>query len=414
MARKKTIAGIDIGTCKIRAVVGEVTGDEVHITGFDSQPSYGVKKGSIINMDSTVDSIKRAIKKAQQMAHADISSAVVGISGSHIRGMSNSGVVPLSSREVRRSDLAAVLDAAKAVVIPTDREVIQIVPQEFVVDNQAGIKKPLGMSGVRLESRVYIITGTVATAQNVVQCLNRSGLKVQDIILQHLAAAEAVLTHDEKELGCALIDIGGGTTDIAVFSRGAVRFCSVLPIGGNHITSDIAIGLRTPLAEAEELKCDSGTAFMVKMRQSDTMEVVSIGEHGSRTVSKETLCRIIHARVEETFQLVKKELVQAGCRLDSLSSGIVLTGGTAMLSGICQVAQQVLGVPVRVGYPRGVSELGDVHHPMYAGAVGLTYFTAREHGTSIRSTGKSAAAAALGSSCWGIGGKMKQWFVEAF
>ena len=414
MARKKIIAGIDIGTCKIRAVVGEVTGDEVHITGFDSQPSYGVKKGSIINMDSTVDSIKRAIKQAQQMARADISAAVVGISGSHIRGMANSGVVPLSSREVRRSDLAAVLDAAKAVVIPTDREVVQIVPQEFVVDNQAGIKKPLGMSGVRLESRVYIITGAVATAQNVVQCLNRSGLKVQDIILQHLAAAEAVLTRDERELGCALVDIGGGITDIAVFSRGAIRFCSVLPIGGNHITSDIAIGLRTPLAEAEELKCDSGTAVMVKMRQSDTMEVVSIGENGSRTVSKETLCRIINARVEETFQLVKKELEQAGCRLDSLSSGIVLTGGTAMLSGICQVAQQVLGVPVRIGYPRGVSQLGDVHHPMYAGAVGLTYFTAREHESSIRSRGKNAATGARGASCSCIGDKMKQWFAEAF
>jgi cell division protein FtsA len=411
MARKKIIAGIDIGTCNISVVVGEVFGDEVHVIGFNSQPSYGVKKGSIINMDSTVDSIKRAMKQAQSMARSDISAAVVGISGGHIRGMSNSGVVPLSSREVRRNDLSAVLDAAKAVVIPTDREVVQIVPQEFVVDNQAGIKHPLGMSGVRLEARVYIITGAVATAQNVVRCLNRSGLKVQDIILQHLAAAEAVLTPDEKDLGCALVDIGGGTTDIGFFSNGSVRFCSVLPIGGNHITSDIAIGLRTPLAEAEELKCDSGTAFRIKMRQNDTMEVVSIGDAGSRTVSKETLCQIIHARVEETFQLVKKELVQAGC-LEGLSSGVVLTGGTAMLSGICQVAQQVLGVPVRVGYPRGVREMGDVYHPMYAGAVGLVYLAGREDDKS--KTKKTASAGSGAPSSWGIGGKMKQWFAEAF
>ena len=412
MSRKKIIAGIDIGTSKINAVVGEVSGGEVSITGYNSQPSYGVKKGSIINMESTVDSIERAMKHAQRMAGADVTSAVVGISGSHIRGMANSGVVPLGSREVRRSDLAAVLDAAKAVVIPTDREVVQIVPQEFVVDNQAGIKEPLGMSGARLESRVYIITGTVATAQNVVRCLNRSGLKVQDIILQHLAAAEAVLTPDEKELGCALIDIGAGTTDIAAFYRGAVRHCSVLPIGGNHITSDIAIGLRTPIAEAEELKCDSGTAFRVRMRQNDTMEVLSIGENGRRTVSKETLCQIIHARVDETLQLVKKELSQAGC-LENLASGIVLTGGTAMLSGICEVAKQVFGVPVRIGYPRGVSELeGDVSHPMYAGAVGLVYFAGRDNRS--RRSQKSPTAGAVANTCWGISGRMKQWFAEAF
>lgn len=411
MARKKIIAGIDIGTSKISAVVGEASGSEVVITGYNTQPSYGVKKGSIINMESTVDSIERAIKQARKMAGAEVGSAVVGISGSHIRGMANSGVVPLGSREVRRSDISAVLDAAKAVVIPTDREVVQIVPQEFVVDNQAGIKEPLGMAGVRLESRVYIITGTVATAQNVVRCLNRSGLKVQDIVLQHLAAAEAVLTPDEKELGCALIDIGAGTTDISAFYRGAVRFCSVLPIGGNHITSDIAIGLRTPIAEAEDLKCDSGTAFKVRMRQNDTMDVLSIGDSGRRKVSKETLCQIIHARVDETLLLVKKELSQAGC-LENLASGIVLTGGTAMLSGICEVAKQVFGVPVRVGYPRRVSDLDEVTHPMYAGAVGLVYYAGRNDRAKIPQ--KSAQAGAVSNTCWGISGKMKQWFVEAF
>ena len=408
MARKKIIAGIDIGTCKVNAVIGEVNGTEVSIAGYSSQPSYGVKKGAIINMDSTVDSIERAMRQAQRKAGVDVTSAVVGISGCHIRGIANSGVVPLGSREVRRGDVAAALDAAKAVVIPTDREVVQIVPQEFVVDNQAGIKEPMGMSGVRLESRVYIITGTVATAQNVVRCLNRSGLKVQDIILQHLASAEAVLTPDERELGCALIDIGAGTTDIAAFYRGAVRHCSVLPIGGNHITSDIAIGLRTPIAEAEELKCDCGTAFPIRMRQSDTMEIQSIGDSGRRTVSKETLCQIINARVDETLQLAKKELAQAGC-LDHLAAGVVLTGGTALLSGICDVARQIFGVPVRVGYPNA-GDAGEVSQPSYAGAVGLVYFAARAgQGRMLQ---KSTPAGP--STGWGIGGRMKQWFAEAF
>jgi cell division protein FtsA len=312
---------------------------------------------------------------------------------------------------VRKGDIAAVMDAAKAVVIPTDREVVQLVPQDFIVDNQAGIKEPLGMSGVRLESRVYIITGTVATAQNVVRSLNRSGLKAQDIVVQHLAAAEAVLTPDEKELGCALVDIGGGTTDIAAFYRGSVRFCSVLPIGGNHITSDIAIGLRTPIAEAEELKCDAGTAFRVRMRDSDTMEVVSIGDSGRRTVSKETLCQIINARVDELLHLVKKELSQAGC-LENIPSGIVLTGGTAMLSGIGELAKQVFHRPVRIGGPQGVEEIDELNHPMYAGAVGLLYHAARQG--ADKKPARAVPAGNVVQAFGGIGGKMKQWLAEAF
>lgn len=404
--RSKTIVGIDIGTTKINAVCGEVDADGVTITGCSSQPSYGVKKGAIINMDSTVDSIKRAVEEVETMAGIDITSAVVGISGSHIKGFSSNGVVPLSIKEVKKTDVINVLEAAKAVVIPTDREVIQILPQEFIVDDQDGIKDPLGMSGVRLESRVYIITGSVAAAQNVIRCMNRSGLKVQDIILQHLASAEAVLTEDEKELGCALVDIGGGTTDIAVFSQGSVRTCSVLPIGGNHITSDIAIGIRTPLSEAEEIKKDFGHACPAEASADETIEVPSIGEKGRRMVSKNTLSRIINARMEETFGLVQKELAASGL-MDGLAAGVVLTGGTALLKGITGVARDKLAMPVRVGYPQEISGINDVRNPVYATAAGLVLFTARGHIRDLNPLGR-------GKSFLGFGEKMKQWFVEAF
>jgi cell division protein FtsA len=404
--RNKTIVGIDIGTTKINAVCGELEGGGVTFIGCSSQPSYGVKKGAIINMDSTVDSIKRAIEEVETMTGLDISGAVVGISGSHIKGFSSNGVVPLSTKEVKKTDVLSVLEAAKAVVIPTDREVIQIVPQEFIVDDQDGIKDPLGMSGVRLESRVYIVTGAVAAAQNVIRCLNRSGLKVQDVVLQHLASAEAVLTDDEKELGCALVDIGGGTTDIAVFSQGCIRSCAVLPIGGNHITSDIAIGIRTPLAEAEELKRDFGTACPDQISRDDMLEIACIGEQGRREVSKNTLAQIIHARIEETMGLVHKELAASGF-IDDLPAGVVITGGSALLKGIGDVAHGILGLPVRIGAAAAVSGLNDVRSPLYAGAAGLVLFTARGYLHESTVQGKT-------KSFMGFGERMKHWFAEAF
>lgn len=404
--KNRIITSIDIGTTKIAALCGEVEDGSITVIGCSTQPSYGVKKGVIINMDSTVDSIKRALEDLETMTGLDITAAVAGISGSHIKGMSSTGVVPLSSREVKKADITSVLEAAKAVVIPTDREVIQIVPQEFVVDDQDGIKEPLGMSGVRLESRVYIVTGAVAAAQNVIRCLNRSGLKAQDIVLQHFASAEAVLTEDEKELGCALVDIGGGTTDIAIFSQGYIRACAVLPIGGTHITSDIAIGIRTPLAEAEELKRNFGTACPDKVDANATIEIGCIGEPGRRTVSRHTLAQIIHARIEETMTLVHKEITSAGFG-DSLPAGVVITGGTAMLDGIVDVAQEVLGMPVRIGVPMGVSGLNDVRSPLYAGAVGLLQFTAR-------GSLQEQAVQKKALNFMGFGERMRQWFAEAF
>jgi len=404
--RHKVITGIDIGTTKISAVAGEVHADGVSVIGCSTQPSYGVKKGAIINMDSTVDSIKKAVEEVESMAGIDIHSAVVGVSGTHVRGMSSNGVVPLSSKEVKKADIANVLDAAKAVVIPTDREVIQIVPQEFIVDDQDGIRDPLGMSGVRLESRVYIITGAVAAAQNTIRCMNRSGMRVQDILLQHLASAEAVLTEDEKELGCALVDIGGGTTDIAVFFQGSIRSCSVLPIGGNHITSDIAIGIRTPLAEAEEIKRDFGHACPEQASSDDSIEVAGIGSPERRAVSKKTLSLIVHARMDETLGLVQKELAAAGV-VEGLAAGVVLTGGTALLKGIDALAKEKLGMPARVGFPAGITGLNDVNSPLFAAAVGLIQYAARGYVHECRSGGRP-------KSFLGLGDKMKQWIAEAF
>jgi cell division protein FtsA len=404
--RNKIIVGIDIGTTKVNAVVGEVDNDGVAITGFSSQPSYGVKKGIIINMDSTVDSIKKAVEEVETMTGIDIHSAVVGISGNHIKGFNSNGVIPLSNNEVKKSDIFHAMEAAKSLVIPTDREVIQIVPQEFIVDNQDGIKDPRGMSGVRLESRVYIITGAVASTQNIIRCTNRSGLKVQDIILQQLASADSVLTEDEKELGCALIDIGGGTTDISIFSKGSARYCTVLPIGGNHITSDIAIGIRTPISEAEEIKKNFGHASLSTADYKETIEVASIGEKGKRTISKNTLSQIIEARVEETFNLIQKELAASGF-MEFLSAGTVLTGGAALLNGISEKAEKILGMPVRIGYPHGITGINDVRNPMYSTGVGLILFIARGYMNDVNTNGTRRTL-------WKIGGKIKQWFAEAF
>ncbi len=405
MGRKsKTVIAVDIGTTKIAAIAAEIERNEVSIIGLSTQASYGVKKGIIINMDSTVDSIKAAMEELETLTDRDIHAAMVGTSGSHVKGFSASGAIPLSNREVKKNDIAHVLEAAKAVVIPTDREVVQILPQEFIVDDQDGISDPLGMSGVRLEAHVYIITGAVTAAQNIVRCLNRSGLKAQDMILHQLAAAEAVLSDDEKELGCAVIDIGGGTTDIAVFIRGSVHACSVLPLGGNQITSDIAIGLRTPLTEAENIKTKYGCAG--SSGDDGILEVGSIGDGGVRTVSRKTMNRIVTARVEEIFELIRKELDAAGC-LDSLNGGAVLTGGVSRMNGICDIARQKLDMPVRTGTPNGIYGIDDAVDPAHAAGIGLILYALKE------TPGLQAARQPHGPP-WKFGDKMKQWFAEAF
>ncbi len=403
--RGKTILAIDIGTTKISAIAAQAENNGLSIIGYSSRPSRGVKKGNIINIDSAVDSIKMAVEEVETMAEIDISSAVVGISGNHIAGVHNSGVIPLPSREVKSADIDSVIEAAKAVVIPTDREVIQIIPQEFVVDNQDGIKHPIGMSGVRLEAKVYIVTGAVTAAQNIIKCLNRSGIKVQDIILQHLASAEAVLTDDEKELGCVLIDMGGGTTDLATFFRGSIRSCSVLPIGGNQITSDLAIGLRTPLSAAEQLKKDYRSPAHPGNRKDECIEVPGIDKNETRRVPASALAQIITARVEETFDLIKKELDKSGMH-KMAATGAILTGGTGLLDGITDLAEKTLDMPVRAASPQGVNGITDVIHPSCSAGVGLAVLAGR--------SGAQAEPGVFPRPIKSVTHKMKQWFCEAF
>lgn len=407
MSKKSmTILGIDIGTTKIHALAGEVDPEGVAIISASSQPSYGVKKGSIINMESTIDSIKKAVEEVATMSGSHFHAAVVGMAGSHIKGFNSTGVIPLSNKEVKKADIASAIEAAKSFVIPMDREVLHIIPQEFIVDDQDGIKDPLGMSGVRLESRVYVVTGAVAAAQNVIRCINRTGLKVQDIILQQLASAEAVLTEDEKELGCALVDIGGGTTDIALFLKGSIAHCSVLPIGGSHITSDIAIGIRTPISDAEEIKKAFGNACTPPPEPDASIEVTSIGKDGATTVTKSMLCQIIEARVEETLHLIQQDLASSGL-LESLAAGVVITGGTALLGGLEEKAAKILGLPVRIGYPLGISGINDVRSPLYATGIGLILFAARGYMNSFTPNGSQKSFRLIRN-------KLKHWLTEAF
>jgi len=405
--RSRPLVAIDVGTTKITALAAEQENGEIIITGFGVQPSHGVKKGLVINMDSTVDAIRRAVEDAEIMSDIDATSVRIGIAGSHLQGFQSSGAIPLSTREVRKMDVHSVLEAAKAIVIPTEREVIQIISQEYRVDDQDDIADPLGMSGVRLESRVYIITGAVSVARNVVKCINRSGLKVSDMVPHHLASAEAVLTGDEKELGCAVVDMGGGTTDIAVFVRGSLRYCGTLPIGGNQITSDIAIGLRTPISQAEIIKKDFGHASFPADYPEHSIAVPGIGGDGERSISAGTLFRIIGARTEETLQLARRELIQSGM-LEYLAAGVVLTGGSAQLEGLAGMAEQVLGMPVRIGVPQGVSGITDVRHPQFATSVGLLKTA------SLQKVASAPAANRNARSTWKLGERVKHWFAEAF
>jgi cell division protein FtsA len=372
MARKHSIVvGLDIGTSKVCAVVGEMTDRGVEIIGMGSHPSQGLRKGVVVNIESTVNSIKKAVEEAEMMAGCEIHTVFTGLSGNHIKGFNSHGVVAVKSKEVCQRDLDRVIDAAKAVAIPTDREVLQILPQDYIIDDQDGIKQPLGMSGVRLEARVHIVTSAVASAQNVVKCCNRAGLNVGDIVLMPLAAAEAVLGAEERELGVALVDIGSGTTDVAVFHDGTVRHSAVLSVGGNHLTNDIAAGLRTSTADAERIKQRYGLARASAVFGDQRVDISSVTGKAASTVSRQILCEIIEPRMEEIFQLVQKEIAKSGYE-DCLASGIVLTGGSMMLPGAVETAEQVFGMPARLGSPGHVVGLVDVvSSPIYAAGVGL-------------------------------------------
>ncbi|MDH3998434.1 MAG: cell division protein FtsA [Desulfuromonadales bacterium] len=375
--RENLIVGLDIGTTKICAIVGAMTDEGLDIVGIGTSPSRGLRKGVVINIESTVSAVRKALQEAELMAGCEIKSVFAGIAGGHIKGLNSQGVIAIKNREVTNEDVRRVIDAAKALAIPMDREVIHILPQEFIIDDQDGIKEPLGMNGVRLEARVHIVTGAVASAQNIIKSCNKAGVDVGDIVLEQLASAEAVLTADEKELGVALVDIGGGTTDIAIFVDGAIKHTSVLSLGGNHLTNDIAVGLRTPSSEAEKIKQNSGCCLSSMVGKDETIEVPSVGGRDPRILSRQLLAEILEPRVEEIFTLVNRELVKSGFE-DLIASGVVLTGGSVILPGMPELAEQIFDLPVRRGNPTDIGGLNDVvNSPIYATGVGLVKYGSR-------------------------------------
>ncbi len=386
MASKKDgeiLVGLDIGTTKICAIVGEVTDEGIDIIGIGSHPSKGLRKGVVVNIETTVNSIQRAIDEAESMAGTEITHVYTGIAGGHVKSFGGRGVVALKDREVRDADVARVIEQAKTVNIPVDREVIHVLPQEFIVDDQGGIREPLGMTGARLEAKVHIVTGAVASAQNIIKCANRAGLNVSDIVLQPLASSEAVLTEEEKELGVCLVDIGGGTTDIAIFQNGSIVHTAVLALGGHNLTNDIAVGLRTPTEHAERIKQKFGCALTSLVDKADMIEVPSVGGRDARVMGRQILSEILEPRVEEIFQLVHHEVERNGFS-ELLTSGVVITGGSTLLPGMTELAEEIMGVPVRRGVPRGIGGLVDVvKSPVYATGVGLVVYGARHQDRSM-------------------------------
>jgi cell division protein FtsA len=372
MAKKSSIVvGLDIGTSKVCAVVGEMTERGVEIIGIGSHPSQGLRKGVVINIEATVNSLTKAIEEAGRMAGCEIHSVFTSISGGHIKGFNSHGIVAVKNKEVAQRDLERVIDAAKAVAIPIDREVLHVLPQDYIIDDQDGIKEPLGMSGVRLEAKVHIVTGAVTSAQNIIKCCNRTGLNVAEIVLAPLAAAETVLTEEERDLGVLLIDMGGGTTDFVLLHDGTVKHTAIIGIGGNHITNDIAAGLRTPFNDAERLKQLYGCAAARMVTEDERVQIPNIAGKGAGTVSRQILCEIIEPRLDEIFELVQKEIAKSGYE-NSLASGVVVTGGAMLLPGAIEMAERAFGLPVRLGVPAHVVGLLNViNDPRYAVAVGL-------------------------------------------
>ncbi len=372
--RSDVLVGIDFGTTKICVVVGQPTPDGIEIIGIGKQPSHGIRKGVVVNIPQTVEAVKKAVETAELMAGCEITNAYAGIAGGHIKGFNSNGVVAIKNREVSGSDVERAIDAAKAVAIPLDREVIHVIPQEFKVNEQEGVKDPIGMAGVRLESNVHVVTGAVSSAQNIIKCANQAGINVSDIVLEPLASAEAALTSDEKELGVALVDIGGGTTDIALFVRGSVVHTGVIAMGGNHITNDIAVGLRTSIQDAEAIKIASGCAMSSLLQEDKTIEVPTMGNRKSREVSRSVLTKIIEPRVEEIFSLVGREIAASGYK-HLMSTGVVITGGASLLDGSPELAEFIMEMPVRRGGPHGIGGLLDVvSSPIYSTAVGLILY----------------------------------------
>ncbi|WP_101760170.1 cell division protein FtsA [Oceanicoccus sp. KOV_DT_Chl] len=371
----KMIVGLDIGTSKVVAIVGSITEEGgLEIVGIGSHPSRGLKKGVVVNIESTVQSIQRAIEEAELMAGCQIHSVYAGIAGSHIRSLNSHGIVAIRDREVYALDLERVIDAAQAVAIPADQKILHILPQEYVIDTQEGIKEPLGMSGVRLEAKVHLVTCAVNAAQNIEKCIRRCGLEVEDIILEQLASSYAVLTEDERELGVCLVDIGGGTTDIAIFTEGAIRHTGVIPIAGDQVTNDIAMALRTPTQNADEIKIKYACALTQLAGADETIKVPSVGDRPPRDLSRQALAEVVEPRYDELFTLVQAELRRSGYE-DMIAAGIVLTGGTSKMEGVVELAEEIFHTPVRIGAPQNVEGLADiVRNPIYSTGVGLLQY----------------------------------------
>lgn len=409
MAESELIAGLDLGTTKVCAIVAERTEDGLDIIGFGSVPSKGLKKGVVVNIESTVEAIKAAVAQAETMAGCEIATVFAGIAGSHVRALNNEGVAAISAREVSESDVQRVLEQSRAIPMPGDRQIIHVLPQEYMVDDQDGIKQPVGMSGVRLEARVHLVTAASPSVQNIIKCAERCNLNVQEVVLEPLASAHAVLSEDEKEIGVALIDIGGGTTDVIVYVNGSVVHTSVIPIGGINLTADIATGLRTPMAEAERIKVKYGCASIGMIDPEETIEVPSVGGRPPRVIGREVLVNIIEPRVEEIFSVVHETLAHTGL-IDMLASGAVITGGATLLDGMPELAESVLQLPVRRGAPMGVGGLIDVvKSPAYATAVGLV-----KHGAATLRTARNLQLEQVEVSSRGWGGKLGGWLREVF
>ncbi|NOY52461.1 MAG: cell division protein FtsA [Deltaproteobacteria bacterium] len=406
--KDRLVVGLDIGTTKVCAMIGEKNAEgKIEIIGLGTSPSKGLRKGVVVNIDSTVETIKRAVEEAELMAGTEINSVYAGIAGGHIKGLNSRGVVAVKDREVSRGDVARVIDAARAISIPLDREVLHVFPQEYIVDDQDGIKDPVGISGVRLEAEVHIVTGAVASVHNIIKSCNRAGLEVKGIVLEPFASSLAVLTPEEQELGVALVDLGGGTSDMVIFLDGSIWHTSVLSLGGNNVSNDISVGIRTPISEAERIKIKYGCAKTALVRDDETIEVPSVGGRDPRILSRQILSEIIEPRVEELFSLIKREIVKTGYE-DMIASGLVVTGGTALLEGVVEIAEEVMQLPARLGKPRDIGGLVDViSSPMYATAIGLVQYGFE----NLADSALSPSGEGLFNKTWV---RMKRWLGEFF
>ena len=401
------IVGLDIGTSKVVAIVGEVTPEgELEIIGIGSHVSRGLKKGVVVNIESTVQSIQGAVEEAELMAGCQIHSVFAGIAGSHIRSLNSHGIVAIRDREVFRPDIERVIDAAQAVAIPADQKILHILPQEYLVDTQGGVREPLGMPGVRLEAKVHLVTCAVNAAQNIEKCIKRCGLEVEDIILEQVASGYAVLTEDEKDLGVCLVDIGGGTSDIAIYTDGAIRHTAVIPIAGDQVTNDIAMALRTPTKNAEKLKIKYACALASLAGENETIKVPGVGDRSDRDLSRQALAEVVEPRYDKLFTLIQAELRRSGFE-DLVAAGVVLTGGTSKMEGVVELAEEIFHMPVSIGRPHGVSGLADiVKNPIYSTAVGLLQYGAKQQNDDLRLPSNAGMET--------IVGRVKNWFLGSY